>query len=94
MKRYAGRRFQVPYLERTTLEVMADLKQTRLDYEESLRVRGILNVADIVKFARVKIPAESSERMIPEGFRFVDETRPRTKTVAEAEDAESMEVEA
>ena len=94
MKRYAGRRFQVPYLERTTLEVMGDLKQTRLDYEKSLRVRGILNVADIVKFARVKIPEEGSERMIPEGFRFVDETRPRTKIVTEVEDAESMEVEA
>lgn len=94
MKRYAGRRFQVPYLERTTLEVMADLKQTHLDYEKSLRVRGMLNVADIVKFARVKIPAEGSERMIPEGFRFVDETRPRTRIVTEAEDSESMGVEA
>jgi hypothetical protein len=92
MKRYAGRRFEVPYLERTTLEVMTDLKQTRLDYEKSLRIRGILNVADIVKFARVKIPGEDSERMIPEGFRFVDETRPRVKVETEAEESESMEV--
>ncbi len=77
VKRYSGRRFSVPYLERTTTEVLTDLKQTRLKYEPMEALRGILGAADLVKFARSAQPIEESQRMIPEAFRFVAETKPK-----------------
>jgi hypothetical protein len=77
VKRYSGRRFSVPYLERTTTEVLADLKTTRLKYEPMERLKEILDAADLVKFARIEHPGEESQRMIPEAFRFVDETKPK-----------------
>lgn len=77
LKRYSGRRFSVPYLERTTTEVLTDLKQTRLKYDSMEILRGILRAADLVKFARVAQADEESQRMIPEAFRFVKETKPQ-----------------
>ena len=77
VKRYSGRRFSVPYLERTTTEVLMDLKETRLRYEPMERLRGILGAADLVKFARIAHADEESQLMIPEAFRFVDETKPK-----------------
>jgi hypothetical protein len=91
MKRYAGRRFSVPYLESTTTEILADLKKTRLQFEKGENLKGILIASDIVKFARVSYPIEASERMIPEGFRFVDETRPRVQVEIEASESDQVE---
>ena len=56
MKRYAGRRYDVPYYERTTTEVLTDLKKSRLQYEMQELLRGLLVFADLVKFARVEPP--------------------------------------
>jgi hypothetical protein len=79
MKRYAGRRYDVPYYERTTTEILSDLKKSRLKFEMQELLRGILLFADLVKFARVEPLSEDSERMIPESFRFLDETRPKAE---------------
>jgi hypothetical protein len=89
MKRYAGRRYDVPYYERTTTEVLTDLKKSRLKYEMQELLRGLLVFADLVKFARVEPLAEDSERMIPESFRFLDETRPKIEVRAPDEPSKS-----
>jgi hypothetical protein len=91
MKRYAGRRFSVPYLESTTTEILTDLKKTRLQFEKGENLKGILIASDIVKFARVSYPIEASERMIPEGFRFVDETRPKLQVETQAPESDQVE---
>jgi hypothetical protein len=91
MKRYAGRRFSVPYLERTTTEILADLKTTRLHFEKAENLKGIFIASDIVKFARVSYPGEASQHMIPEGFRFVADTRPKVQVEAGAPDSEDVE---
>ncbi len=85
MKRYAGRRYDVPYYERTTTEVLTDLKKSRLEYEMQELLRGLLVFADLVKFARVEPLSEDSERMIPQSFRFLDETRPKNELGAQDE---------
>jgi hypothetical protein len=92
MKRYAGRRFAVPYLEATTTEILSELKKTRLPYEKAEDLKGLLIASDIVKFARVSYPMEASQKMIPEGFRFVADTRPRTRVETEAPESEDVEV--
>ncbi len=77
MKRYAGRRFAVPYLERTTSEIQRDLRVAGITEERQVRLDRILVTSDLVKFARIAPPDDESNRMVPEGFRFVDETKPR-----------------
>ena len=77
MKRYAGRRFAVPYLERTTSEIQRDLRVAGITHERQVRLDRILVTSDLVKFARIAPPDDESNRMVPEGFRFVDETKPR-----------------
>jgi hypothetical protein len=77
MKRYAGRRFGVPYLERTTGEIQKDLRVAGIPQEGETKLDKILITSDLVKFARIVPPDEESNRMVPEGFRFIDQTKPR-----------------
>ena len=76
MKRYAGRRYGVPFLERTTPEIQKGLKRTGIPREAQSQLDKILVTSDFVKFARVVPPDEESNRMVPEGFRFIEETKP------------------
>jgi hypothetical protein len=76
MKRYAGRRYGVPFLERTTPEIQKDLRRAGIPREAQNQLDRILVTADVVKFARVIPPEEASNRMIPESFRFIQETKP------------------
>jgi hypothetical protein len=91
MKRYAGRRYSVPFLEATTTEILSELKRTRLPYEKAEDLKGMLIASDIVKFARVSYPMEASQKMIPEGFRFVADTRPRARVETGAPDTDEVE---
>lgn len=77
MKRYAGRRFAVPYLERTTSEIQRDLTVAGITEERQVRLDRILVTSDLVKFARIVPPDDESNRMVPEGFGFIDETKPK-----------------
>jgi hypothetical protein len=55
VKRYAGRRFEVPYLERTTAEVLDDLRPLsgkKLSEGVLSDLRAILEASDLVKFAK------------------------------------------
>jgi hypothetical protein len=73
MKRYAGRRFDVPYLERTTGEILSDLK-ARNASEGSLR--AILEVADMVKFARERPNQDVARASLRMANELVQKTRP------------------
>ncbi|HSF16034.1 MAG TPA: hypothetical protein VLK65_10830 [Vicinamibacteria bacterium] len=70
MKRYAGRRFEVPYLERTTSEILADLGNGHAD------LRAILEQSDLVKFAKLMLEADKARGSFALAERFVAETRP------------------
>lgn len=85
MKRYAGRRFEVPYLERTTSEILYDLGRARVREAWVEEMRAFLAASDLVKFARVQPEREDSARMLPDAFHFLDQTRPRS--AAEATEA-------
>ena len=56
MKRYVGRRFDVPYLERTTDEILSDLRDQPVK-----GLRDILEAADLVKFAKT-MPGQDEAR--------------------------------
>jgi hypothetical protein len=77
MKRYAGRRFNVPYLERTTSEIRGDLRGAGIPREPDTRLEKILVASDLVKFARAEPLGEESNRMVPESFQFIEQVRPK-----------------
>lgn len=93
MKRYAGRRFAVPYLERTTSEIQRDLRVAGITQERQVRLDRILVTSDLVKFARIVPPDDESNRMVPEGFRFIDETKPKAVVPEVVTTESSAEVE-
>ena len=73
MKRYAGRHFEIPYLERTSEEVLSDLAAKEVSAPP---LRAILEVADLVKFAK-QMPGEQQGRSsLTMAVELVRDTRP------------------
>lgn len=87
VKRYAGRRFEVAYLERTTSEILWDLRRARVEGKWVDALGALLEPSDLVKFARRIPEPDESQRMLPQAFRFVDETRPAPPPLAPALEA-------
>lgn len=87
VKRYAGRRFEVPYLERTTAEILGDLRSAPLAAGPRVDLRAVLDACDLVKFARV-VPAEDeARRALGMAERLVAQTRPAPPPSAESLEA-------
>jgi hypothetical protein len=91
VKRYVGRRFDVPYLERTTSEVLSDLKPRRaeargeggprkLATDRLSELRAILEASDLVKFAKLMPEATEAERAFRMAEEWVEKTRPAPAT--------------
>lgn len=76
MKRYAGRRFEVPYLERTTSEVLADLRPRKLAPGAISELRAILEASDLVKFAKLVPEAAKAEESFALALSWIQKTRP------------------
>ncbi len=76
MKRYAGRRFDVPYLERTTSEVLFDLKPKKLTAGTVSELRSILDASDLVKFAKFLPEAAHAEETLQLSHSWIQKTRP------------------
>ena len=73
MKRYAGRRFVVPYLERTTEEVLSDLAAKQVSTPP---LRAILEIADLVKFAKQMPGLQQGRSSLTMALDLVRDTRP------------------
>ena len=89
MKRYAGRRFDAPWSERTTGEILRDLTaRTRPNHREALALlAAILTEADLAKFSEQSFRPAAAEARFREAGMFLDRTRPSLTTeVLTAED--------
>ncbi|GMR23203.1 MAG: hypothetical protein BMS9Abin37_1613 [Acidobacteriota bacterium] len=87
MKRYAGRRFEVPYLERTTEEVLSDLAAKHVS---APRLGAILEIADLVKFAKQMPGQQQGRSSLTMALDLVRDTR-AAPMEATAMEATSME---
>lgn len=78
MKRYAGRRFETPWTERTTGEILRDLRRRTVPgYGEALPLlAGILDEADLAKFSERTFRPDAAQSRFREAGRFLDRTRP------------------
>jgi len=76
MKRYAGRRFGVPYLERTTHEILADLRVEAPARDCADGLSPILETADLVKFAKQMPASDEAANALSKARQLVHATRP------------------
>lgn len=76
VKRYTGRRFEVPYAERTTTEVLSDLKPRKLAPDALADLRRLLDAADMVKFAKLAPASSQAEDSLALARRWIEITRP------------------
>ena len=74
MKRYAGRRFEVPYRERTTEEILSDLRPKEA---AATALAPILNVSDLVKFAKETPEEELARNSYAQSRELIRWSRPR-----------------
>lgn len=90
MKRYAGRRFGAAWAERTTGEVLRDLRARSLGGAEAALplLAGVLGEADLAKFSDRPFRPAAAEARFTEAGVFLDRTRPSvTADSAEEEGA-------
>ena len=78
MKRYAGRRFETPWSERTTGEVLRDLRlRAASRHGEALTLlASILGEADLAKFSERAFRPDAAQSRFREAGMFLDRTRP------------------
>jgi BatD DUF11 like domain len=77
VKRYVGRRFDVAYLERTTDEVLFDLRARRVAVDAAADVRELLTAADMAKFARSIPESDRAAASLGRARALVEKTRPK-----------------
>ena len=80
LRRYLENRYRVMALERTTDEILDDLKRLRMSGDLSGRAESLLRRADLVKFAKHAPGVPEHEESLRTAYDFVE----RTKIVEQA----------
>ena len=77
IREYVEARYEILALESTTDEILRDLKQK--DFDEALKenLREMLQLADMVKFAKAEPPVEKHEQLMEFAENFVLKTKKR-----------------
>ncbi len=76
LRRYLYRRFGINAMEMTSRQILASLSGNKDTKEQRPMIRQILNMADFVKFAKVRpLPADNIASY-DNAVKFVEETRP------------------
>lgn len=84
LREYLEGRFDIATMERTSDEILNDLKEmiSKIHFQ---KLEAMLQLSDLVKFAKLKPLMDESERCIKDVYVFVDETKfiPEEKEVEE-----------
>jgi len=75
IREYLENRYEIPALESTTDEIQRSLKKVDFDTSWKEKLSNILQVADLVKFAKAEPPADFHERVWEEAENFVRATK-------------------
>ncbi len=75
IREYLENRFEIQGLESTTSEIKEALETKDFDQTHNASLTRILQVADLVKFAKAKPTDSMHEEFLDEAFRFVEETK-------------------
>ena len=74
-KEYIGKRYGFAALERTTGELRKDLKHIQIDRELLHEILDLLELSDLVKFAKFRTTSSIAEDSIQRVIAFVEKTR-------------------
>jgi hypothetical protein len=80
IREYLENRYGVRALESTTMEIVRDLEKQRFGDEDIVKLKELLQISDLVKFARAKPEASVHDRFLDDAFDFINRTK---KTVEE-----------
>lgn len=94
MKRYAGRRFETPWSERTTGEIVRDLRvRAAPEHREALTLlASILGEADLAKFSERAFRPDAAQSRFREAGMFLDRTRPPLTAEPDSADGTGKEL--
>lgn len=73
LRSYLNERYRISALESTSFEIIQALKD-KLTTEQTTKLREMLEVADLVKFAKAKPPVDWNEQLMKDAVKFVKET--------------------
>ena len=86
IRRYIERRFGIPAMEQTTFDILRSWKETGFDDQELIDIlKQLLNLADLVKFAKEKPLPTDNEINMDNAYVFVRKTRPVVMIPGETE---------
>lgn len=76
VRAYLESRFNIPALGSTTVETLKNIQSINIGKQWIPKLRTLFNVADLVKFAKAKPPADFHEKVLADAEQFIHETKP------------------
>jgi len=76
LRLYVENRYRVPAMDRTTSELFVEMRRKGIDATVCMEPREILEISDLVKFAKFEPPEEEKRRDLERTRAFVLKTRP------------------
>lgn len=77
LRNYIEKRFAVPCLDRTTSEIILEIKPLRISLNDFQSIRELLQDCDLVKFAKFQPPLEEVNQHLEKALSFIDNTSPQ-----------------
>lgn len=75
LREYIENRFKIPALEQTTDEILYGFRNVAIDEESKMKLKQVLVLADLVKFAKEQPIATENEQSIGNVYDFVNGTK-------------------
>lgn len=88
LKRYLENRFFISALEETTTELLDSLAELEIPGEAVAKIQYVLQLSDLVKFAKYHPDANEHQRALREAEEFIMDTRLEFETVETTEPVE------
>lgn len=85
LREYLEKRYTIQALEQTTEEIFASLKPKQVPAEAGRKLKDILVLADLVKFAKEKPVGPENEQSMSNAIDFVHQTKEQIKPVEKEE---------
>jgi hypothetical protein len=71
---YIESRFKMPAMEYTSAEILKELTTKGIEVSVYTQLKELLNIADLVKFAKYKATSEENEGAVPAAIKFINGT--------------------
>ncbi|SFW38705.1 hypothetical protein [Chitinophaga sancti] len=91
LRAYFEQQFNIPALEQTSEELLQHIKPVTILNQQRDRLRDLLTIADLAKFAKLTPTPEEHERALSQAFEIVEWTKPAVEKAKEGNDAGKTE---